>query len=47
MKIEKAIQRDLAIQAGYYDGRFRQRVVVDAKKQANKYKCRSKHNKYD
>lgn len=43
MKTEKAIQRELAKHAGYYDGRFRQRVVVDKKKEQSKYSCRTKH----
>lgn len=43
MKIEKTIQRNLAIEAGFYDGRFRERIVTDKKKQAAKYQCRTKN----
>ncbi len=34
--IELKIKRKEMIAAGAYDGRFRQRMVVDKKKQANK-----------
>lgn len=34
--IESKIKRREMLEAGAYDGRYRQRVVVDKKKQANK-----------
>lgn len=34
--IELKIKRKEMVAAGAYDGRFRQRVVVDKKKQSNK-----------
>ena len=34
--IESKIKRKEMVAAGAYDGRFRQRTVVDKKKQANK-----------
>jgi hypothetical protein len=34
--IELKIKRKEMVMAGAYDGRFRQRMVVDKKKQANK-----------
>jgi hypothetical protein len=41
-KIEKRSQRKLAKEAGFYDGRFRPRVVKDKKKEASKRACRNK-----
>ena len=40
IEIGKKIQRNLAIQAGFYDGRFKTRVVEDKKKKAAKRACR-------
>ena len=34
------IQRELAIAAGYYDGRFATKVTIDKKKSERKRKCR-------
>lgn len=34
--IEKAAQRKLAVEAGFYDGRFKSRLIPDKKKQENK-----------
>jgi hypothetical protein len=35
-------QRESAREQGFYDGRFRTRVVTDKKKEAEKRKCRGK-----
>jgi hypothetical protein len=34
--IEKAAQRKIAIEAGFYDGRFSNRVIPNKKKQESK-----------
>jgi hypothetical protein len=34
--VESKIKRKDMVEAGAYDGRYRQRIVVDKKKQANK-----------
>jgi hypothetical protein len=34
--IEKAAQRKLAIEAGFYDGRFKSKVIANKKKQQEK-----------
>ena len=39
--VESKIKRKDMVEAGAYDGRYRQRVVVDKKKQANKKWARS------
>lgn len=41
MKTDKAIQRILAKEAGFYDGRFRSRVVADKKKKQSKLACKN------
>ena len=41
-KLARALQRKLALQQGYYDGRFKPRVVKDRKKEENRKKARSK-----
>ena len=41
MKTEKRIQRNLAIEAGFYDGRFRSKVVADKKKKQSKLACKN------
>jgi len=40
--IDKTINRKLAVEAGFYDGRFKTRVVPDKRKQESKFLCRSK-----
>ena len=42
MNIAKKLQRKLAIQAGFYDGRFKEKVVKDKKKEESKTKARKK-----
>jgi hypothetical protein len=41
-KTAKRLQRKLAMQQGFYDGRFKQRVVKDKKKEEQKQKARKK-----
>lgn len=41
-KIEAAVRRELAKEAGYYDGRNAPRVYEDRRKQASKDACRKK-----
>ncbi len=43
-KLEKKIQREIAKEQGFFDGRFRTKVVEDKKKKLNKYFCRTKNN---
>jgi hypothetical protein len=38
----RRLQRKLAMQAGYYDGRFKEKVVKDKKKEQKKKWARSK-----
>ena len=38
----KRLQRKLAMQAGYYDGRFKEKVVKDKKKEQKKKWARKK-----
>lgn len=40
--IEKSIQRKNAIEQGFFDGRFSQKVVSDKKKKESKNKARKK-----
>ena len=42
MNIAKKLQRKLAIQAGFYDGRFKEKIVKDKKKEESKTKARKK-----
>ena len=42
MTVAKRIQRRLAMQAGFYDGRFKEKVVKDKKKEASKNWARGK-----
>ena len=42
LKLGKAENREKAKEQGYYDGRFRKRVVPDKKKQADKKAARKK-----
>ena len=41
-KRARAIQRKLALIQGFYDGRFKPRVVKDKKKEASRKKARRK-----
>jgi hypothetical protein len=45
--VAKNLQRKLAIQQGFYDGRFNQKVVKDKKKEESKRKGRRKVNSKD
>ena len=38
----KRLQRKLAMQSGFYDGRFREKVVKDKKKEQSRTKARKK-----
>lgn len=38
----KRLQRKLAMQQGFYDGRFKEKVIKDKKKEAEKNKARKK-----
>ena len=40
----KRLQRKLAMQAGFYDGRFKEKVVKDKKKEQKKKWARKKTN---
>ena len=40
--IAKKLQRKLAIQAGFYDGRYKEKIVTDKKKEESKRKARKK-----
>jgi hypothetical protein len=40
--MSKASQRESAKAQGFYDGRFRSKIVRDAKKHANKTACKIK-----
>ena len=40
--LARALQRKLAMQQGFYDGRFKQRIVKDRKKEAGRRKARGK-----
>ena len=42
LNIALKLQRKLAIQAGYYDGRFKEKTVKDKKKEDSKRKARKK-----
>lgn len=39
----KGKERERALEAGFYDGRFRHKVVEDKKKKSAKDACRSKY----
>lgn len=43
LNIDKKIQRELAKLSGYYDGRYKTRVITDKKKQLSKEFCRKKN----
>lgn len=47
LKLGKAENREKAKEQGYYDGRYRSRVVPDKKKKANKEAARKKENEPD
>ncbi len=38
----KTLQRKLALQQGYYDGRFKEKIIMDKKKEASKRLARRK-----
>jgi len=40
----KRLQRKLSMQAGFYDGRFKEKVVKDKKKEQKKRWARMKNN---
>jgi hypothetical protein len=40
--IAKRLQRKLAIQQGFYDGRFKEKVVKDKRKEESRRKARRK-----
>jgi hypothetical protein len=40
--VAKRLQRKLAIQQGYYDGRFKSKTIPDKKKEENKRLARKK-----
>lgn len=40
----KTLQRKLALQQGYYDGRFKEKIVKDKKKEESKKRARKKVN---
>ena len=42
VKLARALQRKLALQQGFYDGRFRPRVVKDRKKEESRRKARGR-----
>lgn len=42
LNLAKKLQRKLAMQEGYYDGRFRNKVIKDKKKEANRKASRNK-----
>lgn len=46
-EIAKKLQRKIAIQQGYYDGRFREKTIKDKKKEAKKRWARKKGGKND
>lgn len=39
-KYELTLKREEMVKAGAYDGRFREKTVIDKKKKENKFKCR-------
>jgi len=41
-QVAKKLQRKLAMQEGFYDGRFKEKVVKDKKKEFNKRLSRKK-----
>ena len=40
----KTLQRKLALQQGYYDGRFKEKIVKDKKKEEKKKRARKRVN---
>jgi hypothetical protein len=43
--VEESINRELAVEQGFYDGRYKPKVIPDKKKEDKKRKCR-KSNKH-
>lgn len=44
LKAAKRLQRKLAMQAGFYDGRFKEKVIKDKKKEQKKKLARKRVN---
>ena len=42
LRIDRAVRRELAKEAGYYDGRNRPTIYRDRKKEASRRSCRGK-----
>ena len=40
IKTQKGYKRDEQVKQGMYDGRFKLKIVLDKKKQDNKFRCR-------
>ncbi len=45
--VARRLQRKLAIQQGYYDGRFKEKIVTDKKKEESRRKARVKIKRGD
>jgi hypothetical protein len=43
IKTHKGTKRDEQVAQGVYDGRYKQKVIKDKKKEYNKYICRIKN----
>jgi hypothetical protein len=46
LDVAKKLQRKLALQQGFYDGRFREKTIKDKKKEWKKKLAREKINPY-
>jgi hypothetical protein len=46
-KIYRKLQRQTAMEAGFFDGRFQEKIVEDKRKQENKNHCRNKQNYFN
>ena len=42
MEVAKKLQRKIALQQGFYDGRFKEKLIPDKKKEAKKRWARKK-----
>lgn len=42
IKTHKGVKRDEQVAQGAYDGRYREKVIKNKKKEYNKYICRTK-----
>ena len=47
MLVAQRLQRKLALQEGFYDGRFKEKTIKDKKKEANRNWARRKGTKED